>query len=258
MLKIGISACFFHADPTRPIFKGKTLLYAEQQLVHWVQSGGALTYILPSSAAPAHYADYIASIDGLVLEGGSDVAPETYGEKAIRPEWKGDRVRDQMEIALLQEARKQRKPVLGVCRGLQVLNVAFAGGTLYQDIETQIPDALCHRNWEIYDHLDHTVKFTAGGWLEKIYRDEVDEGETTRKIVSVHHQAIKKLGEGLIVEAISPQDQLIEAIRVDSSDEWTVAVQWHPEFHWHQNHLNSKPLLRTFLEKVKEFSGKKG
>src|SRR5580658_4457020 len=112
--KIGLSACFFHADPKRPIFKGKTLLYMEQSLARWVMTEGALVYMIPSPApdSPVTMADLATPLDGLVLQGGSDVSPKSYGEKAIKPEWEGDYVRDQYEIALVHEFRAQGKPVL--------------------------------------------------------------------------------------------------------------------------------------------------
>jgi putative glutamine amidotransferase len=100
MLKIGVSACFFHADPKRPIFKGKTLLYMEESMAHWIQSQGALPYLIPTAhqEGGVRLRDYMIAMDGLILHGGSDVAPESYGEKALKPEWAGDFIRDQYEI----------------------------------------------------------------------------------------------------------------------------------------------------------------
>ena len=171
--RIGISACFFHADPNRPVFTGKTLQYVEQSIVHWVQSAGALAVVIPSPDGPTKrgdvtLADYAAMLDGLVLEGGSDMWPGSYGEAPLRPEWTGDRVRDDYEIALLRAFIDARRPVLGVCRGLQVLNVAF-GGTLYQDIGTQRPGTHAHRDAGLYDQNFHTVDLIAGSRLSNLY-----------------------------------------------------------------------------------------
>jgi putative glutamine amidotransferase len=233
-LKIGISACFFHADPARPVFTGKTLQYVEQSIVHWVQSGGAMALMIPSPAGStrrggvtlAHYADLL---DGLVLEGGSDMWPGSYGEEALRPEWNGDRVRDEYEIALAREFIERGKPVLGICRGLQVLNVAF-GGTLYQDIALQKPGALKHRDAALYDQYYHAVELVAGTRLAQLYP------RTPQVLVnSVHHQGIRDLAPYMIVEARCPNDGLIEAIRYDNERgpirSYMAAVQWHPEFH---------------------------
>ena len=109
MLKIGISACFFHEDPKRAIFKGMTLQYIEQNVAHWLMQRDVLAFMVPVARRPhpargskATVEAYAAELDGLVLMGGSDVCPESYGEKALRPEWNGDRIRDDYEIALLR------------------------------------------------------------------------------------------------------------------------------------------------------------
>jgi putative glutamine amidotransferase len=233
-LKIGISACFFHADANRPIFTGKTLQYVEQSIVHWVQSSGAIAFVIPSPAGNTQRGDvllehYAALLDGLVLEGGSDMWPGSYGEEALRPEWNGDRVRDEYEIALARAFVAAGKPVLGVCRGLQVLNVAF-GGALYQDIATQKPGALRHRDPKLYDRNFHAVEFVPGTRLASLY-----PAATTAIVNSVHHQGIKDLAPFMTVEARCPNDGLIEAIRYDNDrgpvKSYVAAVQWHPEFH---------------------------
>ncbi|HMC16520.1 MAG TPA: gamma-glutamyl-gamma-aminobutyrate hydrolase family protein, partial [Albitalea sp.] len=105
-LKIGISACFFHADPARPIFTGKTLQYVEQSIAHWVMSTGALAVMIPNPAGDTRrgdstLADYANWLDGLVLEGGSDIWPGSYGETPLEPQWSGDRIRDEYEKALV-------------------------------------------------------------------------------------------------------------------------------------------------------------
>jgi putative glutamine amidotransferase len=248
-LKIGVSTCFFHADPTRPVFKGKTLIYAEQSITHWVMSQDALVMLVPPpiDGGSVTIKDLVAELDGLVLEGGSDVAPETYGETALKPEWKGDRVRDLYEQALLREFVAQGKPVLGVCRGAQLINVAY-GGTLHQDIETQVPKALNHRNWDIYDQNFHEVEFTPGKALAELY-----PGVKKGKVNTIHHQALKDLGKDLKVEAVSPQDGMIEAVRLESATDWVFAVQWHPEFHDPKDStlLDSRPILTDFLREVR-------
>src|SRR3954449_11483128 len=149
-LRIGVAACFFHADPARPIFKGKTLLYLEQSLAHWLMAGGGVPLLLPTPAASIDARDLLAGLDGLVLQGGSDVSPISYGETPLRPEWSGDRVRDLYEMELFWECVVQAKPVLGICRGLQLINVAL-GGTLYQDIVSEHPNAILHVDAVLYD-----------------------------------------------------------------------------------------------------------
>jgi putative glutamine amidotransferase len=244
--KIGISACFFHADPARPIFTGKTLQYVEQSIAHWVQSQGALALLIPSPDGDTRRGDvtldhYAELLDGLVLEGGSDMWPGSYGKEPLRPEWTGDRVRDAYETALLRAFVARGKPVLGICRGLQVLNVAY-GGTLYQDITLQRPGALMHRNAQLYDRNHHEIEFVAGTRLAALY-----PGLATAVVNSVHHQAIKDLAAGFAVEARAP-DGVIEAIR-HAGPGYVAAVQWHPEFHVGDNDhlLPGAPLLADFL-----------
>src|SRR5688500_15188535 len=185
MIRLGISSCFLHAHPTRPIFKGKTLLHLEPALLHWVQSEGVVVSLAPTLRArsPFGITDIVKHLDGLVLQGGSDVSPTTYGESPLRPEWSGDAVRDQYEIQLVRECMAQNKPVLGVCRGEQLLNVAF-GGTLFQDIKEQNPAALVHRDWVPYDQIFHEIVFEDGSLIKKLYPD-VERA----RVNTVHHQA---------------------------------------------------------------------
>ena len=245
-LKVGISACFFHADPARPIFTGKTLQYVEQSIAHWVMSTGAMAVMIPSPAGDTQkgdvaLADYAGWLDALVLEGGSDVAPTSYGETPLQPRWSGDRIRDDYERALLAAFAERGKPVLGICRGLQLMNVAF-GGTLLQDIATQRPKALVHRDAAVYDRNVHGLEFVKGTRLAEIF-----EGVQAPVVNSVHHQAIKELAPGFVVEARCPGDGMIEAIRRPGA-RFMAAVQWHPEFHRRgEGTLDDAPLLADFL-----------
>ena len=244
-LRIGISSCFFHADPQRAIFKGKTLLYTEQSLNHWVTSEGVLAYSIPTPPANGKLKlqDWVDDLDGLILHGGSDVSPKSYGEEPLKPEWQGDYIRDQYEIELFQLFRAAGKPVLGICRGAQLLNVA-CGGTLIQDIPTQVPGALNHRNWEIYDQNFHGIEMEAGSELAKLYPKSKQA-----KVNSIHHQGIQKLGNDLIIEARSEKDGIVEAIR-GTGKAFVYAVQWHPEFHDPKDSslMDGKPLLQEFLK----------
>jgi putative glutamine amidotransferase len=249
MVKIGIAACFFHEDPQRPIFKGMTLQYIEQNVAHWLMQRDVLAFMVPSPegrtrrpGSKATVDAYADELDGLVLMGGSDVCPETYGEKALKPEWNGDRIRDEYEIALLRAFMQRKKPVLGVCRGLQVINVA-QGGTLYQDLATQLPSALNHRNWAIYEQNVHATSFVPGTPLARLY-----PGKSVVKTNSIHHQAVKDLGRDLVVEARAQPDEVVEAVRWKGPG-YVFAVQWHPEFHDASDAslVDDTPILDEFL-----------
>ncbi|MBI5280016.1 MAG: type 1 glutamine amidotransferase [Burkholderiales bacterium] len=244
-LKIGISACLFHPDPTRRAAPTKTLQWIEQSTAHWLMSEGALPVMVPSpfgdtARGEITVDDYAEWLDGLVLHGGADLSPVSYGEQPIKPEWSGDAVRDEYEMALVRAFSAAGKPVFGICRGLQLINVAH-GGTLYQDIATQKPEALVHRDAGRYDMNFHEVDIVPGTRLAALVPPE------RHKINSIHHQGIKDLAPGFIVEAVSPDDGVIEAIRHEG-EAWIAAVQWHPELHFPDlGVVDDTPLLRDFL-----------
>ena len=254
-LKIAVSACFFHADDQRPIFKGKTLQYVEQSVPHWIMSQGALPVMVPSPEGETKKGDvtlidYAQWLDGLVLMGGSDLWPGSYGERPLKEQWSGDRVRDEYEKALVKAFVDAGKPVFGICRGLQLINVAF-GGTLLQDIATQRPEARAHRDQASYDLNLHDVDLVPGSKLAGLFK-----GALRHKVNSVHHQGIKDLAPGLTVEARCPDDGMIEAVRWNGpaaqgerSPRYVAAVQWHPEFHRQDlGTIDDAPMLQDFLE----------
>jgi len=245
-LKIAVSACFMHPDPARAAFSKKTLNYLEMSVPHWIMSGGAMPVMVPSVDGDTargritldHYA---AWLDGLVLHGGADLWPGSYGQTPIDPRWLGDKVRDAYEMALVKAFVAAGKPVFGICRGLQLINAAY-GGTLVQDIATQRPQALLHRDAERYDHHFHQLELVPKTRLSALLN-----GAESHKINSVHHQCIKDLAPGFEVEALCPEDGTIEAIRATGPD-WIAAVQWHPEFHKSEHGtLDDTPLLTDFL-----------
>jgi putative glutamine amidotransferase len=245
-LKIGISACFFHPDGERKAAPSKTLLWIEQSTAHWVMSEDALPVMVPSFNGTTYRGavsvqDYARWLDGLVMHGGADVWPGSYGEKPLRPEWHGDRIRDEYEIALVQAFRAAGKPVFGICRGMQLINVAH-GGTLYQDITTQKPGSRVHRDAVAYDLNFHEVDILRDTRLAQL----LPPGR--HKINSVHHQGVKDVAPGFVVEAVSSDDGVIEAIR-HARGAWVAAVQWHPEFHRPElGVIDDTPLLRDFLQ----------
>jgi len=222
---VGLTACFFHPDNKRNIFKGKRLLYAEAQMTQLVKRHGGIPFILPEPDGYLSVEKIVASIGGLLLQGGSDVSPRSYGESAIQEKWQGDYYRDQYEITLVKEAIKQRKPILGICRGLQLLNTAF-GGTLVQDIPTQLRSQYTHRDPDIYDQCQHPIVIEPTSYLAKLYPHE-----KVVKVNSIHHQCIKDLAGNLIVEALSQEEEkIIEAVRHQDDDLFCYGFQWHPEF----------------------------
>ena len=250
-LKIGLSACFSHADPARSLFTGKTLQYVEQSIAHWLMSSGAMVVMVPCPTGETQRGDvtfdhYAQWLDGLVLHGGADLWPGSYGEIPLEERWAGDRVRDEYDKALVTAFERRAKPVFGVCRGLQLLNVAF-GGSLYQDIETQVPASFKHRDAASYDLNYHSIDIVQGSRLSLLY-----PGVERVRVNSIHHQAIKDLAPEFEAEAYSNNDGLVEAIRRrDPSKGYIAAVQWHPEFHKPgSDTIDDGALLGDFLDAV--------
>jgi putative glutamine amidotransferase len=194
---------------------------------------------------PMKPAEAIGQIDGLLLTGGGDVAPARYGEAPHPSVVDVDLVRDEFEIALIAEARKRKMPIFAICRGVQVLNVA-CGGTLVQDIPTQVKGALEHK-LAVPPHqayaLAHEVWLDKDTLLARLMRERLSDADSC-DVNSRHHQAIKQVAGGFEVSATAP-DGVIEAIE-DSSSRFCLGVQWHPENFWRTGEF--RPLFEGFVE----------
>jgi len=254
VLLIGVSARIYY--PASPVLDiggvfSKTLHYLEQSVAHWVLSQDVLAVMIPaiesagllksSEISLSAYADHL---DGLVLQGGNDISPQSYGEEPLKTEWSGDPVRDRYEMELFNAFVSAGKPVLGICRGCQLINVAL-GGSLYQDIATQLPKAISHRDTNLYERQLHEVSLVQGTHLAALYPES-----TRATINSIHHQAVKDLGRDLVVEALGVPDGIIEAVRWRGPS-YVFGMQWHPEFlaqqTLHEEQLDGHPILTDFL-----------
>ncbi len=188
-----------------------------------VRAAGGLPIILPiGDDDPEAIGDYLAAVDGLLFTGGEDIAPAYYGEPRDERCQEPDPERDLFEIHLARAALERDVPTFGICRGLQVLNVA-GGGTLYQDIACR-PGTAAHHSASLANRgrLVHGVRLVTGSRLQAIM--SVAESQVT----STHHQFVKDLAPGFQVGAESVEDGIVEGIERPGHS-FLVAVQWHPE-----------------------------
>lgn len=200
------------------------------------RAGARIRELTPDDPVPAALDD----CDGLLLTGGVDVDPVAYGESVRHPSVEIDRARDECELALAGAALARDLPVLAICRGAQVLNVA-AGGTLVQDIPSAMPDALTHQ-LEPRDALAHEIRISPGTCLAVLLDPHATAGRPIA-VNSRHHQSVKDAAPGFIVSATAP-DGIIEAIEKPSA-RFCLGVQWHPENFWQTGEF--QPLFEGFV-----------
>lgn len=201
--RIGITSCSKNAD------------YVES-----VRRAGAEPVLLDWSALPSP-ADALASVDGVVMTGGPDVDPSQYGESRVPSVVSiADPVRDRFELELARAAVSEDKPLLAICRGMQVLNVAL-GGSLVQDIPSVLGSPERHDVKEPKDADAHSVRIAPQSKLAAAL------GTTEARVNSRHHQAVKTVGTGLVVTATAP-DGVVEAIE-NPGARFCIGVEWHPE-----------------------------
>jgi putative glutamine amidotransferase len=195
--------------------------------------------------ASIRVAEALAGADGLLLTGGGDVESSRYGEAPHPATEDVDPARDEFEIGLIAEARRRDLPIFGICRGAQVLNIA-AGGTLVQDIPSEISGALNHSldvpQHQPYD-LAHEVWIEKDSLLAQLMAERL-LGSDTCEVNSRHHQAVKAVAPGFRVAATAP-DGVIEAIE-DPSLRFCLGVEWHPENFWRTGEF--RPLFEGFVE----------
>ena len=204
-----------------------------------IMEAGGIPVILPLTSDADVIAQLLGTIQGVLLTGGHDVDPSLYGEKRMPECGVSCKERDEMETELLKQALEKNMPILGICRGIQFLNVHL-GGTLYQDLVKQRPSTVEHHQKPPYDIPIHDVEILEDGSLYRVLN--------TKKLSvnSYHHQAIKRKADTLKTMVVS-EDGIVEAVEMtDKKFVW--ALQWHPEFS-HKTDANSRKIFEEFVKK---------
>ncbi len=217
-----------------------------EKYVEALKQVGALPVLIPLGLPEEALRDLLPRLDGVLFTGGGDIAIHRFGGETHERVENVDEDRDRIELQLMQDLLQSDMPLLGICRGIQVINVAM-GGTLYTHIEDQHSGAIKHDYTPDYprDQLSHTVTVDEGSRLAEIL------GEVEVEVNSMHHQGIKEVADGLQVTAHSP-DGLVEGVEIPGSV-FRLAVQWHPE--WLPDHAPMRDLFAAF---VRAASGENG
>jgi len=211
-----------------------------------VEQAGGRARVLEVSESPRKV---LSEVDGVLLTGGGDVDPVLYGEDRHPAVEDAEPGRDEFEIDLARRAVTADLPVLAICRGAQVLNVA-AGGTLVQDIPSTVPSDLRHTIQEPKNAVAHDVTVVPGSRLEQALGSRVDAAHTCR-VNSRHHQSVGRVGEGLSTAAVAA-DGIVEAIERPSAT-FCLGVQWHPENFWRTGEF--APLFEAFINAARHRAG---
>jgi putative glutamine amidotransferase len=186
-----------------------------------LENAGLVPLIVPPLSNADAASAVLDSVAGLVLTGGEDVDPARYGEKRHEKVRSVNPARDATEAALIKEAQERGTPVLAICRGIQILNVAL-GGTLVQDIPSQCETGIAHDDESARDTRTHEISVEPDSRIARAI------GTDHCTVNSFHHQSVKRVAEGMRVTARSP-DGIIEGLESTDDDWWVMAVQWHPE-----------------------------
>ena len=202
----------------RRLVDGRERVTLNTAYVRALEIAGLVPLAVPTMLAADRAGAALAAVRGLVLTGGEDVAPDRYGAAPHPRLGEVDPVRDAAELALIAAARQRGMPILAICRGIQILNVAL-GGTLYQDLESERPGPVPHAG----ETSHHAVRVETGSLLERTL------GTRSATVNSRHHQAIRDLAPGLKAVAWADDGVIEGAEPADASAPWMVAVQWHPE-----------------------------
>ncbi|MDO5089072.1 MAG: gamma-glutamyl-gamma-aminobutyrate hydrolase family protein [Leptotrichiaceae bacterium] len=241
---IGISGSIL--TTTDGVFTGYPRAYVNHAYVESVIKAGGIPFIIPFNTDTEVTKEQIKLIDGLILSGGHDVFPQLFGEEPKQHIGETFLDRDNFDILLLKTAVELKKPVLGICRGHQVINVAF-GGSLYQDLSYNSDFYIKHSQLSKWDRPTHSIDVKKESLLGDIFLKEV-------LVNRFHNQIVNKVADGFKVTARS-KDGAVEALENISEDRFIVGVQWHPESMIHTD-KNSVKLFEHFINRIKSKKSK--
>lgn len=215
------------------------IISTNEAYIQAILLAGGLPFLIPPNLPPDRVGDFMKNLQGLLLTGGGDIAPHLYHGNHHPRVYDVDPGRDSLEIALVKQAVDANLPFLGICRGIQVINVAM-GGTLYTDIGDQLPGALKHDSpaGEPRDRIAHNVEISPGSLLIRIV------AETSLPVNSLHHQGIFAVAPSLVPTACAP-DGLIETVEVQNHP-FGLGIQWHPE--WLPEDKAMQAIFRGFIQ----------
>jgi putative glutamine amidotransferase len=214
-----------------------------------VLAAGGVPLILSPLVGPAYAARALDGLDALLLTGGEDIHPAWYGAEPSPRLHPPSRERDLFELALFAAARQRELPILGVCRGIQLVNVAL-GGSLYQDLPSERPGPVAHDPGTARESRAHAVRLREGS------RAAAALGACELAVNSFHHQAVERLGGGLVASGWS-EDGLIEAVESPENAPWLLAVQWHPEEMHADRAAPDRGLFRALVEAASATRGRR-
>lgn len=224
-------------------FAGYERSYVNQDYVESVLRAGGIPLIIPFNCDMEATKEMIEKVDGLILSGGHDIDPKHYNEEPLLKIGELFPERDEFDMTLYKHAFELKKPILGICRGFQIINV-INGGNLYQDLSYADFVKIRHNQVDNPTQATHSVEFEDGTFLKNIL------GEKTR-VNSFHHQIIKEVADGFKIVAKSP-DGVIESIEKINDDCFVIGVQWHPEM-LSKVREDMQNVFNKFIERVVEF-----
>jgi putative glutamine amidotransferase len=230
---IGITGGLTHNSSGSPVCQ------VGQAYITAVSQAGGLPVMIPIGLKEQDLTALLDRLDGVLLSGGGDIDPGYFNGTAHPKVYGISPERDELELSLVERALEKGKPLLAICRGIQVLNVAM-GGALYTHLQDQLESSLKHDWFPKFprDKLAHTVSLKCESKLDQIY------GEDEVQVNSLHHQGISRVGEGLVATAFAP-DGLVEGLEVSGAD-FALGVQWHPECL--PDDMGSQRLFAAFIE----------